>query len=272
MRTRYYDAMTQRFISREPLWPWIRDPRQINPYQYANSDPVKWVDIDGRDQSSTGSSITDEIGEGIAMGADFRRVLNLDESVHVPGMGSVPMGNLFDIYYNNQDWQMLYKMQHEAGYKQEVREGERTLREQQKAWELEKKKEQLRQEELEKKRMNMITELMQGGLEPGEAEAFVYWLQKQNFGAVRIQREIDFALEFAKHKGKRNSVNKVKGVWVGVPGMGRMFFPGAFIQEGKVWNAWDRRWMTKSEYGAAPSDPEIFREGLGPAEGFDQVY
>jgi len=47
MRERYYDAVTQRFISREPLWPMIVDSRSINPYQYASNDPVRKLDFRG---------------------------------------------------------------------------------------------------------------------------------------------------------------------------------------------------------------------------------
>jgi RHS repeat-associated protein len=47
MRARYYDAAMARFLSREPLWPQISDPRQINPHSYANANPLKYVDVDG---------------------------------------------------------------------------------------------------------------------------------------------------------------------------------------------------------------------------------
>jgi len=47
MRARYYDAVTQRFVSREPLWPQINDPIQINPYQYAGNEPINNIDITG---------------------------------------------------------------------------------------------------------------------------------------------------------------------------------------------------------------------------------
>jgi len=47
MRARYYDAGTQRFLSREPSGQRIYDPLQINPYQYAKGDPVKYIDNSG---------------------------------------------------------------------------------------------------------------------------------------------------------------------------------------------------------------------------------
>lgn len=47
MRVRYYDAKTARFISREPVWPMIGSPLQLNPYQYAVLDPVGMFDLTG---------------------------------------------------------------------------------------------------------------------------------------------------------------------------------------------------------------------------------
>jgi len=47
MRARYYDALTARFLSREPLWPRLRDPRLLNPYQYALNNPVGLMDVTG---------------------------------------------------------------------------------------------------------------------------------------------------------------------------------------------------------------------------------
>jgi RHS repeat-associated protein len=47
MRTRYYDARTAAFISREPLWPQLATPGALNPYQYAARDPNRFVDVTG---------------------------------------------------------------------------------------------------------------------------------------------------------------------------------------------------------------------------------
>ena len=40
MRARYYDAETACFISREPIWPQIAAPMEVNPYQYVLAAPV----------------------------------------------------------------------------------------------------------------------------------------------------------------------------------------------------------------------------------------
>jgi RHS repeat-associated protein len=48
MRARYYDAAAARFISRDPIWPTLRNPRGLNPYQYAYNTPITNVDSTGR--------------------------------------------------------------------------------------------------------------------------------------------------------------------------------------------------------------------------------
>lgn len=49
MRYRYYDATAGRFLSRDPLWPQLRRPVTLNPYQYAANDPVNGIDPLGLD-------------------------------------------------------------------------------------------------------------------------------------------------------------------------------------------------------------------------------
>jgi RHS repeat-associated protein len=44
MRARYYDAVTARFMSREPVWPRISDPRTLSPYAYATQNPLTFID------------------------------------------------------------------------------------------------------------------------------------------------------------------------------------------------------------------------------------
>jgi RHS repeat-associated protein len=47
MRARVYDAQTSRFISRDPVWPALGNPFQVNPYQFAKANPVQWNDVTG---------------------------------------------------------------------------------------------------------------------------------------------------------------------------------------------------------------------------------
>lgn len=60
MGMRYYDAEAGRFLTREPLWPQIDDPRLLNPYQYAFGNPVSNNDISGAAPKGLFSSIFGE--------------------------------------------------------------------------------------------------------------------------------------------------------------------------------------------------------------------
>jgi RHS repeat-associated protein len=47
MRERYYHALSSRFISPEPIWPQLDNPKALNPYQYAGADPANYIDPNG---------------------------------------------------------------------------------------------------------------------------------------------------------------------------------------------------------------------------------
>jgi len=49
MRARYYDSVTGRFVSRDPVK--SIEPRSINPYQYALGNPLAYLDPSGQDPS-----------------------------------------------------------------------------------------------------------------------------------------------------------------------------------------------------------------------------
>jgi len=59
MRARYYDAASARFLSPDPVWPNIADPRQINPYPYAANNPLQWIDVTGESLLLNDMSIFD---------------------------------------------------------------------------------------------------------------------------------------------------------------------------------------------------------------------
>jgi len=45
MGARYYDVETAQFLSRDPIWLWlVGDPRELNAYQYAAQNPVRYID------------------------------------------------------------------------------------------------------------------------------------------------------------------------------------------------------------------------------------
>ena len=50
MRARYYDPKTARFLSRDPLGPRLADVKSLNPYAYANDNPMRYVDPEGRQE------------------------------------------------------------------------------------------------------------------------------------------------------------------------------------------------------------------------------
>jgi RHS repeat-associated protein len=54
MRARYYDSLTARFISRDPIWPNLDDPKSMSPYQYAGQNPAVFIDPSGLDSSGHG--------------------------------------------------------------------------------------------------------------------------------------------------------------------------------------------------------------------------
>ncbi len=47
MRRRYYDPVTTKFLSREPVWPQTEKPESLNPYQYALANPLGNLDPEG---------------------------------------------------------------------------------------------------------------------------------------------------------------------------------------------------------------------------------
>jgi len=51
MKARYYDAQTARFLTREPIWPQLGDPRKLNPYQYALASPLNRIDPTGTEDT-----------------------------------------------------------------------------------------------------------------------------------------------------------------------------------------------------------------------------
>jgi RHS repeat-associated protein len=62
MRVRYYDATTQRFLSRDPIWPQIADAREMNPYLYVGDDPLNYVDVTGLGPDTFGNPRVTYVG------------------------------------------------------------------------------------------------------------------------------------------------------------------------------------------------------------------
>ncbi len=47
VRARYYDALAGRFISRDVIKG--KGPKNVNPYQYAYANPLRWIDVTGKE-------------------------------------------------------------------------------------------------------------------------------------------------------------------------------------------------------------------------------
>jgi len=69
MRARYYDAHTGRFLSPEPDWPQLGEPRMLNPYQYAGGDPLRFIDPTGLSYGNSLNMQNQAISGGGGQGA-----------------------------------------------------------------------------------------------------------------------------------------------------------------------------------------------------------
>jgi RHS repeat-associated protein len=47
MRARFYDPVTARFLSRDPVWPRLAEGLSLNPYAYAANNPLSFIDPSG---------------------------------------------------------------------------------------------------------------------------------------------------------------------------------------------------------------------------------
>ncbi len=61
MRARYYDSLSARFLSRDPLWPRPSDPFSLNPYGYAANNPMRFIDPSGTRTRAEGVAPVDVI-------------------------------------------------------------------------------------------------------------------------------------------------------------------------------------------------------------------
>lgn len=44
MRARYYDPLSARFLTHDPIWPVLSEPVSLDPYQYAADNPLSFID------------------------------------------------------------------------------------------------------------------------------------------------------------------------------------------------------------------------------------
>jgi RHS repeat-associated protein len=248
MRARYYDAGTQRFISREPIWPMIADPRNINSYQYVLDNPVNRVDVNGLE------SFLVESAKSAWKSKEELRTLS-DEDLRNELRNAIALrSTMYEDMAGMEGW--MLELASYAGSQEALLNLVR-LRQKQRMFDVQ---------------IKFIEEELHHRLRLAQRKTSDLRHSGSTFNLPKGDVQDEIIAVITQHIGLREAGKKVKGVWVGVPGMGRMFFPGAFIREGKIWNPREERWRTKSEFGSTESDTEIFREGLGPAEGFKQIY
>lgn len=75
MRARYYDPMTARFLSRDPLAPRLDDLKSTNRYAYASQNPLLYLDPEG-EKDRTGSQLGVQISGYGRFGLDYEEPLN----------------------------------------------------------------------------------------------------------------------------------------------------------------------------------------------------
>jgi len=59
MRARYYDPVSARFLTRDPIWPVLTQPKSLDPYQYVEGNPLSFVDPLGLLTEAAGNEIAD---------------------------------------------------------------------------------------------------------------------------------------------------------------------------------------------------------------------
>ncbi|MFB3902182.1 MAG: RHS repeat-associated core domain-containing protein [Acidobacteriota bacterium] len=184
MRARYYDARTQRFVSRDPVWPQTASPSLLNPYQYAANSPLSYVD-------PTGKVLLPAWLSWLA------RILNWASGTPTGSPVGDPEWGRFGSPIGSDE--ELYKRFREG--RQPINEGEKARIHAYQMTQLEKaKRDQWRAEDEEA--------LRKAGMSPEEAAAFMNWLEKAPLGAMQKQREFEFALALAGTKSKRESIEK----------------------------------------------------------------
>ncbi len=105
MRARYYKPSSACFTSREPLWPDIAEPRNLNPYQYAINNPLRNIDHTGKSLIENIVSAGGDLTE-LLPGVDIINQWLFDpEKIENEGM---PMGDWTDYLFNLSDSRQLY--------------------------------------------------------------------------------------------------------------------------------------------------------------------
>jgi RHS repeat-associated protein len=72
MRARYYDPVSGRFLSPDPIWPRLNAALELNPYQYVSENPLKSIDpsgLTGKDEDAFAIEVLFRFAAGDWQGA-----------------------------------------------------------------------------------------------------------------------------------------------------------------------------------------------------------
>lgn len=75
MQARYYDPVAGRFLSRDPIAKAMKDVFSINDYLYVNGNPIRLVDIDGKQPGETQAKAMEQAKELNHSGGSLRYVV-----------------------------------------------------------------------------------------------------------------------------------------------------------------------------------------------------
>jgi RHS repeat-associated protein len=106
MRARHYDPAAARFLSRDPVWPTLAEPESLNPYQYANQNPLHYIDPLGTQPAHIFGGLSDEQEWTLDLGTTVQTYMDyLFPEFHVgDGSGGTPEGSL------PEEWERIHDM------------------------------------------------------------------------------------------------------------------------------------------------------------------
>ncbi|NMW24337.1 RHS repeat-associated core domain-containing protein [Rhodanobacter denitrificans] len=103
MQARYYDPITGRFLSTDPVAPSPGDAFTFNRYNYANNNPIRFTDPDGRCPMCVVGAVvgTMAVGAGVGAGTDYLvqkafnpgQPVNMNEVKVAAALGAVSGGS-----------------------------------------------------------------------------------------------------------------------------------------------------------------------------------
>ena len=90
MQARYYDATTARFLSPDPIGAAVGDIWHINRFAYANDNPIRNIDPDGRESAQLSLAGAQALTQDIRNYDPRSTDVVLAASTLLPGIGDVP--------------------------------------------------------------------------------------------------------------------------------------------------------------------------------------